>query len=106
LYIDRVPYQLLPLSKVKNEYTSVLFAVSVLTGVEPPGHLTVTGQVIDLLGVASFVRNRVNACDPVPIPVAKVKVQLPVNVAVTKLPFARLIVAEAPVFPSAFILSE
>jgi hypothetical protein len=62
--------------------------------------------VIDLLAVPSFVKNRVNACAPVPIPVVKVNVQLPVSVAVTKFPLARLTVAAVPVFPRAFTFSE
>jgi hypothetical protein len=60
--------------------------------------------VIDLLGVASLVKNKVKDAAPAEAPL-KVKVQLPVKVAVTKFPFAKFIVAAVPVFPTAFTSS-
>ena len=77
----------------------------VLVGTVPPGHETDPGQVIVLLAVASFARNNVKETVLVATPVVKVQVQLPVRVAVTKFPFARLIVAAAPVFPTALVVS-
>jgi hypothetical protein len=83
---------------------SVLFAVPVLTGIVALGHLTDTGQVIDLFGVASLVKNKVK--DDAPAEgLEKVNVQSPVRVAVTKFPFAKFIVAAVPVFPIAFTSS-
>ena len=100
-----LPYQLVPLFSVKKVYTSILFAVVVLVGTTPPGQTTAAGQVIVLLAVASFARNNVKETALDDTPVVKVQVQLPVRVAVTKFPFARLIVAAAPVFPTALIVS-
>ena len=84
---------------------SVAFALVVLTGTLDPGHLTAAGQIMLLPGVASLVSNNVNDIAPEDKPVVKVKVQLPVKVAVTKFPFAKLIVAAVPVLPILFTVS-
>jgi hypothetical protein len=74
--------------------------VVVLIGIVLLGHLTAAGQIILLPGVASLVKNNVK--DDAPKEgFEKVKVQLPVKVAVTKLPFAKFIVAAVEVFPTA-----
>jgi hypothetical protein len=94
-----------PLSVVKNDQTSVLFAVVVLVGTALFGHFTDAGQVIVLLGVASFVKISVKDAVPEVTPVVNVKVQSPVSVAVKTFPFARLIVAAVEVFPNALNFS-
>jgi hypothetical protein len=91
---------------LKNVYASVLLAVVVLIGTIPPGHFTGAGQVIVLPAVASLVSSSVNETAPLVTPVVNVNVQLPVRVAVTKFPFARLIVAAVEVFPTTLIVSE
>jgi hypothetical protein len=73
-------------------------------GIVALGHLTDAGQVIDLPAVASLVKNKVKDAAPEE-GLEKVKVQLPVKVAVTKFPFAKFIVAAVPVFPTAFTSS-
>jgi hypothetical protein len=99
-----LPYQLVPPLIEKNVKTSDLFAVVVLVGIVLFGHLTDAGQVILLPAVASLVKNKVN--DDAPAEgFEKVKVQLPVKVAVTKFPLFKFIVAAVEVFPTAFTKS-
>ena len=54
LYSATLPYQVVPLFGVKKDHISVALAVVVLTGIVLLGHLTATGQVIDLPAVASL----------------------------------------------------
>ena len=63
---------------------------------------------MDRLGVASFVKIKVNELPvlAVPLGLAKVNVQLSVRVAVNTVPAARLMVVAAPVFPKATTSSE
>ena len=103
--MDIIPYHFVPLFRVKNVHISLLFAVVVLVGTTPPGHTTDAGQVIDLPAVASLVNSNVNETAPLVNPVVNVNVQLPVRVAVTKFPFARLIVAAVEVFPTTLTVS-
>lgn len=73
----------------------------VLDGTTPFGQLTFAGQVIVLLGVASFVKNNVNDVVVAGVFVNEAKVAFAFNVAVTKVPFARLIIGADPVLPKA-----
>lgn len=73
----------------------------VLDGTTPFGQLTFAGQVIVLLGVASFVKNNVNDVVVAGVFVNEAKVAFAFNVAVTKVPFARSIIGEDPVLPKA-----
>ena len=101
----RAPYQVVPLFSVKNDQISVLFAAVVLVGTVAFGHITDAGQVIDLDGVQSFVKIKVNDATPEETPVVNVNVQFPVRVAVNTFPFARLTVAAVEVFPITLVFS-
>jgi len=62
--------------------------------------------VIVLLGVPSLVKNKVNDVVVDGVFVNEAKVAFAFNVAVTKVPFARLITGADPVFPKAYNVSE
>ena len=103
-----LPYQVVPPSGEKKNHISVAFA-SVVRLTEPPGNSTVPPEKATVrLGVASLVRINVNdvALFEVLFALAKVNVQLPVNVAVKTCPEFALIVTAVPVFPSALTVSE
>ena len=77
LYIAISPYQSVPLLNVLNVQMSVLSAVVVLSGAEPPGNLTAAGHANVGVPDAPFLRYNVNDTAPAVSPVVNVNVTVP-----------------------------
>jgi hypothetical protein len=106
-FIEMLPYHVVPPSGVKKTQMSIALAVVVREREAAPlANLNVPpDQATVRPAVASFVSISVNEEEPVAIGAERVKVQLPVNVAVKTFPLVQVMVVAVPEFPRATTVS-
>lgn len=101
-------YHVVPPLGLKKNHTSTALAV-VVRDTEPPAYLNVPPASVTVrLAVASLVRISVNDVprEATLLDADKVKVQLPVSVAVNTVPLVQATACVVPVLPIAVTLSE